>query len=54
MTRRSHRFLDELPVFLSLATAIVILLAAAGGIWVWLSILDRAPPVMVEKDAGLP
>ncbi len=54
MTRWSHRFQDELPVFLSLATAIVILLAVAGGIWVWSSILERAAGVTVERDVGLP
>ena len=54
MRRRSHRFLDELPVFLSLAIAIVILLAAAGGIWVWSSILEHAAEVTVERDVGLP
>jgi hypothetical protein len=54
MTRRSHRLQDDLPVFLSLATAIAILVAAAGGIWVWSSILERAAGVTVEKDDGLP
>ncbi len=54
MTRRSQRFQDELPVFLSLATAMVILLAAAGGIWVWSSILEHATQMTVERDISLP
>jgi hypothetical protein len=54
MTRRPHRFHDDLPVFISLATAIAILVAAAGGIWVWSSILERAAGVTVERDVGLP
>lgn len=54
MTRRDFRFEDELPVFLSLATAVTILVMVVGGIWIWSSILERAGEVTVERDVGLP
>ncbi len=54
MTRRDFRIHDALPVFLSLATAIAILVAATVGIWVWSSVLERAAGVTIERDVGLP
>jgi hypothetical protein len=54
MARHDHRFQDELSVFLSLATAIAILVASAGGIWVWSSVLGLAEGVMVARDIELP
>lgn len=54
MTRRDLRFQDELSVFLSLATAIAILVASVGGMWVWSSVLGLAERVMVERDIDLP
>ena len=54
MTRWSHRFQDELSVLLSLATAIAILVASAGGMRVWSSVLGLAEEVMVERDIDLP
>lgn len=54
MTRRDFRFQDELPVFISLATAITILIMVIGGIWLWSSILERAAKNTVERDVGLP
>lgn len=54
MTRRSHQLQDELLVFVSLATAMVILLAAAGGMWGWSSILEHAAQVTVERESSLP
>jgi hypothetical protein len=54
MTRRDPRFQDELSVLLSLATAIAILVASAGGMCVWSSVLGLADGVMVEKGIDLP
>jgi hypothetical protein len=45
---------DNLVVSLGLATAIAILIAAVGGIWMWSSILEHAAEVTVERDLGLP
>lgn len=54
MTRRDPRFQDKLSVFLSLATAIAILVASAGGMSVWSSVLGLAEGMMVERDIDLP
>ena len=35
MVSRYHRFQEERPVFLSLAAAIIILVAAVVGTWIW-------------------
>jgi hypothetical protein len=49
MPRRLH---DDLPVFIGLATAIAIVIATVRGIWVWSSILERAPGETVERGVG--
>lgn len=41
-------------MLLSLATAIAILVASAGGMCVWSSVLELAEEVMVERDIDLP
>lgn len=54
MARHDPRFQDELSLFLSLATAIAILVASAGGMWVWSSVLGLAEGVMGERAIDLP
>ena len=54
MNKRGSRSRDDLAVFLSLATAVVILISAAGGMWVWSIVSEMPMAVTVEKDPDAP
>lgn len=54
MNKRHSRPHDDLAVFLSLATAFVILISAASGMWVWSIVSGTPVAVTVGKDQGAP
>lgn len=54
MTRRYFRFRDDLPVLLSLAIAVAILVATVSGIWVWSIVLENASMMTLERKLDLP
>jgi len=54
MTRRYHRSQDDLPVFISLVTAIAILIGAAAVMWVWSNTKENASVATVDSGLGIP
>lgn len=54
MTRRNFRFQDELPVLLSLATALAILVSAAAAMWVWSMASENMAMGTIENRVDIP